>query len=111
MKTTLIALSAALLLTPVAAMAQTATGTGTANSSSTSGAIAVGGGGGQGGQGGQGGRGGGGGTGIGTGGNSSIIFNTPGQQTINSNSNTTTRLRQSGSLKITPNAIAPGLGS
>jgi len=112
MKTTLVLLSAALLLSPVAAMAQTATGTGTANSSSNSGAVAISGGG-QGGQGGQGGSGGTGigkgGTGIATGGNSSIVFNTPGTTVNTSNNNS--RIRQSGSLKTTPNAIAPGLGS
>jgi hypothetical protein len=80
---------AALLLIPVPALAQTATGTGTANSSSQAGAIAIGGGGGR------------------SSSNSSVIFNTPAQQTINSN----TRFRESGSLKTTPNAIAPGLGS
>lgn len=95
MKTSLVALTAVLFLSPVAAMAgsnNTATGTGTANSSSTSGAIAIGGGGGK---------------ATATGGNAQVIFNTPGQ----TSSNNTSRIRQSGSLKTTPNAIAPGLGS
>jgi len=105
--------SIALIAMLSSASAQTATGTGTANSSSNSGAVAISGGG----HGGQGGAGGSatsssnssatGGNSRATGGNSSIIFNTPGQQSINS----TTRIRQSGSLDTTPNAIAPGLGS
>lgn len=84
--------TAMLIALPAMAGAQTATGTGTANSSSTSGAIAVGGGGG---------------TAQAGGGNAKIIFNNPGSTT----SNNTSRIRQSGSLKTTPNAIAPGLGS
>jgi hypothetical protein len=94
MKTILLALSLALPLAPVAAMAQTSTGTGNANSSSTSGAVAVGGGGG---------------SAQAGGGNAQVIFNTPGTTVNTSNNNS--RVRQSGSLKTTPNAIAPGLGS
>lgn len=97
------------LLASAQAQAQTATGTGTATSNSNSGAVAISGGG-------QGGAGGAGGSGTATsnssatggnarGGNSSIIFNTPGS------TSSTVRTHSSGSIDTTPNAIAPGLGS
>lgn len=74
-------LAIAMLAAP-SVRAQTATGTGTANSSSSSGAVAI----------------------VGpTATSSQIIFNGGG--------NTNSRVRQSGSLKTTPNAIAPGLGA
>ena len=44
---------------------------------------------------------------IAAGGNSSIVFNTPGTQRIN----TTVRNKQSGSLDTTPSMGAPGLGA
>lgn len=70
------------------ASAQTATGTGNANSSSSSGAVAIGGGGG---------------SASASGGDARIIFNTPGS--------TESRVRQTGSLRTTGSAIAPGLGA
>jgi hypothetical protein len=86
---------ATLLFLPSLALAQTsAVGTGTANSSSQSQAIAVGGGGGSA-------------TASGGRASSQIIFNTPAQ----TNSNNNSRVRQSGSLRTTPNAIAPGLAA
>lgn len=84
-------ITAAMLFAVSPALAQTtATGTGTANSSSSSGAVAIGGGGG---------------SAQAGGGSASVVFNTPGS------TNSTSRLRQSGSLRTVPNAIAPGLGS
>jgi hypothetical protein len=74
-----------LFLSGVANAQTTATGTGTANSSSNSGAVAVGG------------------SGSAQAGGGSV--------TITNNGGGTSRIRQTGSLRTTPNAIAPGLGS
>lgn len=79
----LLVTAALVIATYSPALAQTtATGTGTANSSSSSGAVAVGGAGSA---------------------SANVIFNNPGR--------TDSRIRQSGSLRTTPNAIAPGLGA
>jgi len=70
-----------------AARAQTATGTGTSSSSSNSGAVAI--------------------SGGGQRATSSIVFNTPSQQRVDSNVN----YRQSGSVRTTVAAVAPGLAA
>src|SRR4051812_46085965 len=83
-------ITASLLLAVISpAAAQTATATGNANSSSQSGAIAIGGSG----------------SARATGGNSSIIFNSPGS------TRSDTRIRQSGSLRTTPSVGGVGLGA
>lgn len=86
---TAVAVLATLALASGAMAQTTATGTGTANSSSSSGAVAVSGSS----------------SAQATGG--SVTFNNPGS----TRSDVTNRVRQSGSLRTTPNAIAPGLSA
>lgn len=98
MKTLLIAAALLVALPGISVAQTTATGTGNANSNSQSGAVSISGGG-------QGGSS----SAQAGGGSAAITFNTPGSTQSNSNNNS--RVRQSGSLRTTPNAIAPGLGS